>query len=145
LPGLRAMGVARIASDKYARLALTHQLLRYIIELVCQALADFIDRPPHDVLHFEAVRLHDPLRGSDQLVDGDGPIRDPLAGGQLVHLDIKTREKTTLPRDADDVAFIRRLDERLAADIRELRARKHIHNAPSLVRRIAKQFPPDRL
>ena len=70
LTGFRAVRVAGIAGDEHARQARS-VLLRHVIELVAQALADLIDRPPGDLFHVELMRLENPPRRRDQIVGGD--------------------------------------------------------------------------
>ncbi len=61
-PRLRAVGMAGIAGDEDARQARGDLGLRHVVELVGQALADLVDRPPGDLLHIQRVRVQDPPR-----------------------------------------------------------------------------------
>ena len=84
LARFRAVRVAGVAGDEHAGQALLDLLFRHVVELVAQALADLVDRPPGDLLHVERVGLEDPLRRRDQIIGGDVAVRDPLARVELV-------------------------------------------------------------
>ncbi len=83
LPRLGAMGVAGIASDEDARQARCDLRFRHVIELVGQALADLVDRPPGDFLHVKRMRLQDPLRFRNHVFGGDVAAGDALADLEL--------------------------------------------------------------
>ena len=141
LSGLRAVGVAGIAADEdmgQAVLALGH-----IVELVGQALPDLVDRPPGGFPDLETIGPEDPLRRRDQLIQLDIAIGHALIPVELVEFDIKPGQIAAFARDDDDIAFLRRLDQRLAADIGEIRLAKHIHHPPGLIGAVADQLPTD--
>ena len=56
LPRLRTVGVAGIAGDEDARQPRRHLVLRHVIELVGQPLADLVNRPPGNLLGARAYR-----------------------------------------------------------------------------------------
>ena len=92
-----------------------------VIELVAEALADFVDRPPGDLLHLQRIRTQDPACGGDEALDGDGPVGDALLLAQLVELDIHAHQIATLARDDQKATLVGRMDRRLEADVRESR------------------------
>ena len=61
LPGLRAVGVTGVTGDEDTREAGFHLLLRHVVELVAEALADLVDGPPGDVFDVQSVRMNDPV------------------------------------------------------------------------------------
>ena len=96
-------------------------LFRHVIELVAQPLADLVDRPPGDLLHVERIGIENPPRLRDQIVGRDVAVGDPLAGVELVELDIEAEQIAALARDDDDAAVVGGLDQRLEANVRESR------------------------
>ena len=99
LPGLRAVGMAGVAGDEDAREAGFHLLLRHIVELVAQALANLVNGPPGDVFDVQRVRMNDPVRGRDQLISGDVLRRQVLIGVELAELDIDADEVSAFARE----------------------------------------------
>ena len=136
--------MAGVAGDENMRQARCNLVLGHVVELVRQSLTDLVDRPPGHLLHFQRVGLEDALGGCHQLVDGDVPAGHPLAGLELIELDIQPGEIATLARDDDDVALGRRLYQRLAAYVGEVRDRQDVHDAPGLIGGIANKFPANR-
>ncbi len=65
LARFRAVRVAGVAGDEHARQAFRGLLFRDVIELVAEALADLVDRPPRDLFHIERMRLKNAPRGRD--------------------------------------------------------------------------------
>ncbi len=55
LARFRAVGVAGVAGDEHARQASGNVIGRHVVELVAQALADLVDRPPRHLLHVERI------------------------------------------------------------------------------------------
>ena len=144
LAGLGAVGVAGVAGDEHPRQPGGHLLRRHVVELVAQALADLVDRPPPDVFDLERVRVQDPVRDLGQLLRGDAPVLEHLLVGDLVELDVEPDEVSALPRDDQDVALVRGVDRALEPDVREVGDRQDVHHAPGLVRRVADQLAADR-
>ena len=144
LPGLRTVGVAGIAGDEHARQPRRDLLLRHVIELVGQPLADLINRPPGDLLRLELVRMENPLRLGDELFDRDIAACDPFADFELGELDIEADEIAAFPRDDENAALMGGLDQALAANVREIGDGQHIHHAPGVVGGIAVKLAPDR-
>ena len=83
----------------------------HVIELVGQALADLINRPPGDFLHLEPIRIENPPRLRDQLINGDIAACDPFADFEFGDLNIEADEVAAFPRDDEDAALIGRLDQ----------------------------------
>ena len=137
------MRVAGVAGDEHARQARCDVLFGHVIELVAQALADLVDRPPRDLFHVERIGLENAPRRRDQIVDGDVAIRDSFAGVELVHLDIQANEIAAFARDDDDAAVVGGLDQRLEADVREVGDGQHVHHAPGVIGGVAVQRAPD--
>ena len=81
----------------------------------------------------------------DQMVGRDVAACDPLAGVQLVELDIEPDQIAALARDDEDAAVVGGLDQRLEADIGKVGDGQHIHHAPGVVGGIAVQRAADRL
>ena len=117
LSGLRAVGVAGIAGDEDARQTRFDFGLRHVVELVGQALADLVDRPPGDFLRLEAIGRKDPLGGGDEIVGGDVAALDPLAfalacrSRHKVGRDSRPRAgiRTMLPSDCDWISPFMRM------------------------------------
>src|SRR5262249_30784782 len=99
LPRLWTVRVAGIAGDEHARLPRLDLLFRYVIELVGQPLADFINRPPGDLLHIEPVRIKYSPRLGDELLNGDIAACDSFADRKLAEFNVETNEVSTFPRD----------------------------------------------
>ena len=106
LPGLRAVGVTGVPGDEDAREAGFHLLLRHVVELVAQTLADLVDGPPGDVFDVQRVRMNDPVRGCDQLVGGDVLGRQVLIRVELVELDVEADQVAPLAGDDEDVPLV---------------------------------------
>src|SRR5262245_46465498 len=67
----RAVRVARVTGDEHAAQARLDLLFRYVIELVAQPLADFVNRPPGDFFHLEREWPEYPPGLRNQIVGGD--------------------------------------------------------------------------
>src|SRR5262249_45344170 len=65
-------------------------------------------------------------------------------GFELGELDIEADEVAAFPGDDDDAALIVRLDQRLAANVREIGDGQHIHDPPGVVGGIAAKLAPNR-
>src|SRR6185312_7988024 len=100
-------------------------------------------RPPGNLLHVERVRAEYPPRLRDEIVGRDIAFGDALAALELAELDIEPDEIVALARDDDNAAFVRRLDERLAADVRKIRDGQNVHHAPGMICGIAAKLAPD--
>ena len=122
-----------------------HLLLRHVVELVAQALADLVDGPPGDVFDVQRVRMNDPVRGRDQLVGGDVLGRQVLIGVELVELDVEADQVAPLAGDDEDVPLVGGVNRRLEADVREVGDRQDIHDAPRLIGHVAHQRAANRL
>ena len=70
LAGFRAVGVTRVAGDENARKAGLHSLVRHVVELVAETLADLVD-DPGDIFDVQRVGMNDPTCGRDQLIRRD--------------------------------------------------------------------------
>ena len=88
LARFRAVGVAGVAGDEHTRQTFRDIAFRHVIELVAQALADLIDRPPRNLFHVERIGLENAPRSRDQVIGREVAIGNPLAGIELVELDI---------------------------------------------------------
>ena len=108
---LRAVRVAGIACDEHARHTLHGLRFRHVIELVGEALADLVDRPPGDLLHVKRMRIENPPRLRDQVVGGDIAVRHTLVRIEFVELDIETKQIAAFARNDDDAAVIGGLDQ----------------------------------
>ena len=137
LAGFRAVRVAGIAGDEHARQALPHSSFGHVIELVAQALADLVDRPPGDLLHVERMGIENAPRRRDQIVGRDVAIGDALVGAELVELDIQAKQIAALARNDDDAAVAGGLDQRLEADVGEIGDGEHVHHAPGVIGGVA--------
>ena len=111
----------------------------HVVELVAQALADLVDRPPGDLFHVERIGVEDTPGARDHVVDRDIPVGDAFARIELVHLDIDAEQIAALARDDDDAAVLGRLDQAFHTHVREIGCRQHIHHAPGVIGRIATQ------
>src|ERR1700722_4965570 len=89
LPSLRTVRVTRVAGDEHARQPRRGLLFRHVVELVGQPLPDLVDRPPGDLLRGEAIRIENPLRLRDKLVERDIAAGDALADVELGELDVE--------------------------------------------------------
>ena len=72
-------------------------LLGHVVELVAQALADLVDRPPGNLFHVESMGLEDPPRRRDQIVGRDVAVRDPLVDVELVQSRYRGETDSRLP------------------------------------------------
>ena len=88
LARLRAVGVAGVAGDEYPRQTFRDVVFRHVVELVAKPLADLIDRPPRNLFHVERIGLENAPRSRDQVIGREVAIGNPLAGIELVELDI---------------------------------------------------------
>ena len=104
LPGLRAVGVARVAGDEHARQPRRGLFGRHVVELVGHPLPDLVDRPPGDLLHLQPVGAEDRLRPGDELVERDVAAGDALADVELGELDVEPKEIAALARDDEHAA-----------------------------------------
>ncbi len=145
LARFRAVGVAGIAGNEHMRQACRDGLVRYVVELVAQPLADLVDRPPRDLLHVERVGGENAARRRDQVVVADVAIGNPFAGFELVEFDVQPEQIAAFPRNDDDAAVVGGLDQRLEAHVRKVGHGQHIHHAPGVVGGIAMQRAPDAL
>ncbi|MGY3292139.1 hypothetical protein ACVWWP_005206 [Bradyrhizobium sp. LM3.6] len=136
--------MAGIAGDEDARQTRVDLGLRHVVELVGQALADLVDRPPRDLLHLKCMRLQYPLRLGDHVIGGDVAIGDALAGVELGELDIEADHVAAFARDDQQAAVLRRLDQGFEADVRKIGHRQHVHHAPGMIGGIAVQLAADR-
>jgi hypothetical protein len=105
------MGVAGIASDEHARQPRRDLRFRHVVELVGQPLVDLINRTPRDFFHVERIRMENPPRLRDQLIDGDIAARDPFADFELGELNVEAEKVAAFPRDDDDRAITGGLKE----------------------------------
>ncbi len=144
LPRFGAVGVAGIAGNEHARDAPRDILLRHVVEFVGEPLADLIDGPPGNFLCVELVRMQDPLRLRNELIERDMAVCDPFAGVELGELDVEADQVAAFPRDDENAALVGGLNQRLAANVREVGDREHIHDAPGVVGGIAVEVAPDR-
>ncbi len=78
--------------------------------------------------------MKNPPRFGDELIEGDIAVRNPFAGIEFGEFDIEADEVTAFPRDDENGALIGGLDQRLAANVRKIGNRQHIHDAPGAVR-----------
>src|SRR4029079_10497577 len=106
LARFRAVRVAGVAGDEHTGQTFRDVLFRYVIELVAQALADLVDRPPRALFHLERIRPENALRRRDQIVGRDIAIGYPLPGTELVEFDIQPEKISTLAPNDDDAAVI---------------------------------------
>jgi hypothetical protein len=91
--------VAGVAGDEDPRDPGAGLGFRHVVELVAEALADLVDRPPADVLHVERVRVQDPVCHRGQLLRRDAPVVEHVAVVDLVQFDVEPDQVAALPRD----------------------------------------------
>ena len=133
LAGLRAVCVAGIARDEDPRMACSGLAILQVVEPVGQALPDFIDGPPDNVLHLKIIGAENLLRGADQVLFGDIAIAHPFAFAEGLHLDIDPRHISAFARDDQQRSARIRLDQRLLPYIREIGDGEDVHHTPRLV------------
>ena len=136
--------MAGVAGDEHARQVRRGFFLRHVIELVGQPLPDLINRPPRDLLHLERIRIQNPPRLRDQVIDIDIAACNPFADFELGELDVEAKEVPAFPRDDDDAAFVGGLNQRFAANVREIGDSQHVHDPPGVVGGIAAKLAPNR-
>ena len=139
--------MAGVASDKHTRnirarqrrILPRHLLELDVVELVAQALADFVHRPPGHLLYIQSKGMKDALGSADDLVNADVAGCNALIHREFVEFHINAHEIPALARDEHDAAFIGGLDQRLETDVGKVGDHQHVHHAPGMVGRIALQ------
>ena len=104
-----------------------------VVEPVGQALPDFIDGPPDNVLHLKIIGAENLLRGADQVLFRDISIAHPFAFAEGLYLDIDSRHISAFARNDQQRSARIRLDQRLLPYIREIGDGKDVHHTPRLV------------
>ena len=82
LAGLGAVRVAGVAGQHHARRAGGHLVLGHVVELVGQAVADLVDRPPDHLLHVEREGAEDALGLGDDVLGAHAAVGDALVLAQ---------------------------------------------------------------
>ena len=142
LPGLGAVGVAGITGDEHVGKPGAWRVGGDLVVLVADALADFVHRPPGNLLDVQLVGMQDAPRRGDELVERDAAFGDPLVFAQLFHLHVEARQVATLARNHQQVAASG-LHRHFESDVRKIGHGQHVHHAPRLVGGVAHQAATD--
>ena len=94
-------GITRREDAGLARRIVTH-----IVELVSDAMADVVDRPPDHFLDVKRVGLDDAVGSRDHVFLGELAVRGLFIGTQLVQLNVHPEHVAALSRQYQHVAFI---------------------------------------
>lgn len=137
--------MACVAGDEDTRIALVAFGFGYVVEVVCQTLPDFTDRPVSDFSYVEGVWREDLLRSVDDNFCGDVLRGDPLVLLQFVHFDVESCQIPAFSRNDEDTAVLRRMNRRLESDVREISHDESVQHTPSLVCEITLHLNPNRL
>src|SRR5262245_61815563 len=79
----------------------------------------------------------------DELFELDVAVRDAFADFEFREFDVEPEKVAALSRNDEDAALVGRLDQALAANVREVGDRKNVHHAPGVVCGVAMKLAPD--